>query len=82
MSNGRGMIKIFEDAFVPQGYFWLLNMAEWLIPSMGDVPKVLGAGIDNMEWLRVSGADAYQMRAAYRLSTYCSAPGHQGAGSW
>lgn len=77
-----GTFDLAPDVFCPQGLTWLLNMDEWLMPSMGDVPKVLGTGIDGMEWLRVAGADAYQMRAGFRASTYCAAPGHQGVGAF
>jgi hypothetical protein len=73
-----GAVSLFSDPFVPLGSGWVVNMTEWLLPSMGKVPKVLGGGIDGMEWLRVAGADAYQSRMAYRACTYTSAPGHQG----
>ncbi len=73
-----GKVSIFSDPFIPVGSGWVVNLSEWLLPSMGKVPKVLGGGIDDMEWLRVAGADAYQARMAYRAATYTSAPGHQG----
>lgn len=77
-----GQLDIMNDPFVPQGFGWAINPAEWLLPSMGDVPKVLGEGVDGMEWLRVAGADAYQLRGGYRATTYCAAPGHQGCVQW
>lgn len=73
-----GTIKIFQDVFVPQGFGYGMQLDTWLLPSMGKVPKVLGAGIDGMEWLRVGGADAYQARMAYRGATYCSRPASNG----
>jgi hypothetical protein len=82
LSTAFGEINIYQDPFVPQGYAWLLNFDEWLMPSMGDVPKVIGQGTDGLDWLRVQGDDAYQLRAVYRASLYCAAPGHQGAIKW
>lgn len=73
-----GKVMIFSDPFIPAGSAWALDFPEWLMPSMGKVPKVIGQGIDGMEWLRVAGADAYQARMVYRACTYTSAPGHQG----
>jgi hypothetical protein len=74
-----GNITIVADPFCPQGNAWLLTTATWLLISMGKLPKVLGAGIDGQEWLRNAGADSYQLRGAYRATTYCTAPGHNGS---
>ena len=82
IATAFGTISIMQDPFCPVGYAWLLNLDEWLMPSMGDVPKVLGQGVDGQDWLRVAASDAYQLRACYRASTYCAAPGHQGVVSW
>ena len=71
--RGAG-IKIFKDQFVPQGDGYLLDMSAWLIPSMGDVPKLLGPQVDGQEWLRQSGVDAYQRRIGCRYTTYCQRP--------
>lgn len=73
-----GKVTIHSDPFVPVGSGWAVNFDQFLLPSMGKVPRVIGAGIDGQEWLRVAGADAYQARMVYRACTYCQAPGHQG----
>jgi hypothetical protein len=71
-----GMVNLIQDPFVPQGSAWALNLSEWLLPSMGPVPKV--AEVDGLTWARQSGVDAYQYRLVARFTSYCSAPGHQG----
>ena len=73
-----GPLTLMQDPFCPSGNAYLLDLSEWLMPSMGPVPKILGEGVDGIEWLRQPGLDAYQARIGYRLTTYCAAPGHQG----
>jgi len=74
-----GMINLVMDIFCPQGSSWMLELDTWLLPSAGDVPHVAGEGVDGLQWLRSSGADAYQMRVKSLSSTYCSAPGKNGS---
>ena len=78
LATPYGHIKILNDIFCPAGTGYLLEMDSWLIPSMGELIRVAGEGIDGLQWLRAAGSDAYQMRALYRATTYCSAPGHNG----
>jgi hypothetical protein len=78
LATPYGHVKILNDIFCPQGQGYMLELDSWLIPSMGELIRVAGEGIDGLQWLRQAGADAYQMRALYRASTYCSAPGHNG----
>ena len=78
LATPYGHIKILNDIFCPQGQGYLLETDSWLIPSMGELIRVAGEGIDGLQWLRAAGSDSYQMRALYRASTYCSAPGHNG----
>ena len=78
IATAYGMLTILTDVFCPAGQAYLLNLEEWLMPSMGKIPKVIGQGTDGLDWLRAAGSDAYQMRACYRAATYCAAPGHQG----
>ena len=82
VSTPWGVMSIISDVFCPKGKFYLLQMNTWLLGSIGGMPKVLGEGVDKMTWLRQSGSDSYQMRAAYRAMLYCSAPGYNGVGLW
>lgn len=82
LMTAAGEITITPDAFVPTGNFWLLQLDTWLMPAMEEVPHVIGSGLDDMEWLRVTGADQFQLRAVYRCTTYCQAPFKNGAGTF
>ena len=75
-----GEISLTPDAFVPTGYFWLLETSTWLLASMGKIPKVLSA--DDLDWLRQGGADAYQLRVGSRATTYCQKPWCNGCGQF
>ena len=82
LMTAYGALTIYQDPFVPAGFAWMLNFDDWLMPSMGEVPEVIGEGTDGQDWLRQTGVDAYQLRAVYRAALYCKAPGRQGCLSW
>lgn len=75
-----GTVNIMQDAFVPQGSAWALELQTWVMPSMGQVPKV--ADIDGQMWLRQNGVDAYSMRLVARFTDFCRAPGKNGVCSF
>lgn len=70
-----GMITILMDIFCPLGSAWMLELDTWLMPSVGEVPRVAGEGVDGLQWLRSATSENYQMRAKWIATTYCSAPG-------
>jgi hypothetical protein len=72
-----GTVQVMQDPFVPQGSCWSLELNNWVMPSMGQVPKV--GDIDGQMWLRQNGIDAYSMRLVSRFTDFCSAPAHNGA---
>lgn len=71
-----GTIKLMTDPFLAQGTAYMLDMSTWLMPSMGQIPKV--DFLDKMNWLRTAGADSYEFRTLYRCATYCSNPAKNG----
>lgn len=71
-----GTIKIMTDPFLSQGTAYMLDMSTWLMPSMGQIPKV--DFLDKMSWLRTAGADSYEFRTLFRACTYCSNPAKNG----
>ncbi len=71
-----GSIKIMTDPFLAQGAGYMLDMSTWLMPSMGQIPKV--DFLDKMSWLRTAGSDSYEFRTLYRCATYCANPAKNG----
>jgi hypothetical protein len=77
-----GMITILMDIYAPLGSAWLLELDTWLMPSVGEVPRVAGEGVDGLQWLRSATSENYQMRAKWIATTYCAAPGKNCAILW
>jgi hypothetical protein len=74
LATEYGMLTLLTDVFCPVGTCYGLQLDTWLMPSMGEVPRVWGTGVDGLEWLRGTG-DSFQLRVVARATTYCSAPG-------
>ncbi len=72
-----GFLKILSDVYCPQGTGYMLQMNSWLLPSMGEVPRLYN-GVDGLTWLRSPTDDNFQMRCLWRATVYCDAPGHNG----
>ena len=68
------MIKVFPDRNCQPLTGYLLQMDTWCLEGLGEVPQILRYG-DGLEMLRVSNADAGEVRvgAYYQLRT--NAPG-------
>ena len=78
--NGiKGPIKIIPDRNVPAQGEFLLQMENWCIEGLGDVPMILKYG-DNLEMLRVGNADAGEVRIGAYYNVACNAPGYSGQG--
>lgn len=82
LATAYGMITLLMDIFCPLGRAYMLELDTWLIPSVGEVPRIAGPGVDGLEWLRASGSDAYQARFKYIATSYCSAPGKNAVIAW
>jgi hypothetical protein len=75
MVNGaNSMIKVFPDRNCPAQTGYLLQMNTWKLCSLGDAPQILRYG-DGLEMLRVSNADAGEVRIGYYANLACNAPG-------
>lgn len=72
-----GELTLFQDPYCPQGYCWLLNLDEWVLASMGPVPKNLTEEISGNIWIPQLTSNAFISQMGYRATTYCAAPGHQ-----
>jgi len=75
MINGaNSMIKVFPDRSCQGQVGWLLQMDTWCLEGLGDVPMILKYG-DGLEMLRVSNADAGEVRVGYYAQLRTNAPG-------
>ena len=76
MINGaNSMIKVFPDRNCPALKAYLLQMNTWTLNSLGDAPQILRYG-DGLEMLRVSNADAGEVRIGYYSQVSTNAPGY------
>lgn len=75
MINGANtMIKVFPDRNCQAQTGYLLQMSSWTLNSLGDAPQILRYG-DGLEMLRVSNADAGEVRIGYYAQLATNAPG-------
>jgi len=80
VNTPAGPIKLVQDPFCCGPKYnnaYLLNLDEWVIPSMGEVPKNLTEETTGLIWIPQTGRNAFISQLGYRATTYCSAPGHQ-----
>jgi hypothetical protein len=75
MVNGaNSMIKVFPDRNCQAQKGYLLQMNTWTLNSLGEAPQILRYG-DGLEMLRVSNADAGEVRIGYYANLASNAPG-------
>lgn len=75
MINGaNSMIKVFPDRNCQAQTGYLLQMNSWCLESLGDAPQILRYG-DGLEMLRVSNADAGEVRVGAYCNLRTNAPG-------
>jgi hypothetical protein len=72
--NGpKGMITVLPDRNCPAFTGYLLKMSTWTLHSLGECPKILRYE-DNNEMLRITNADAMELRTGYYANLACVAP--------
>jgi len=74
----KGPITIIPDLNAQSDRFYMLQSDTWALYSLGMAPKLLKS--DGMEFLRVSSADAVEVRVGYYGQLGCVAPGWNGVG--
>ena len=75
MINGaNSMIKVFPDRNCQALTAYLLQMDTWCLEGLGEVPQILRYG-DGLEMLRVSNADAGEVRVGAYFQLRTNAPG-------
>ena len=82
VATPAGSITLHQDSHAIQGTFYLLNLDEWVMPSLGPVPKNLTEETTGLIWIPQLTSNAFISQLGYRASLYCSAPGHQGVGTF
>lgn len=74
----KGPITVIPDLNCQGDRFYMLQLDTWKLYSLGMAPKLLKS--DGMEFLRVSSADAVEVRVGYYGQLGCVAPGWNGVG--
>jgi len=77
LNGANSMIKAFPDRNCPATRGFMLSMNSWKLEALGDAPQILKYG-DGLEMLRVSNADAGEVRVGYYAQLRTNAPGWNG----
>lgn len=77
INGANGQIKVFPDRSCPAKTAFLLQMDTWKLYSLGDAPHIARYA-DGLEMLRVSTADAAEVRVVSYAQLGCVAPGWNG----
>jgi hypothetical protein len=77
INGANGQIKVFPDRSCPPKTAFLLQMNTWKLYSLGDAPHIARYA-DGLEMLRVSNADAAEVRVVSYSQLGCNAPGWNG----
>ncbi len=67
-------IKVFPDRNCPAQTCYLLTMSSWTLEGLNEVPQILKYD-DGISILRVSNADAGELRVGAYYNLSCNAPG-------
>ena len=68
----QGKIKVLPDINCPVNKGFVLTESSWKLASLGSAPQILD--FDTNEFLRVSNADAYEVRIGSYANMMCNAP--------
>jgi hypothetical protein len=69
----RGPIKVMGDVNCPFGTSFMVKSDTWSLRSIGKAPRIID--LDEVSMLRISNADAYEVRIVSRVCMTCDAPG-------
>ena len=75
IEGANGVIKVFADVNCPRNKAFLMNMDNWKLHSIGPAPHILD--YDSNQFLRVSNADAYEVRVGFYGNIWCDSPVNQ-----
>jgi hypothetical protein len=73
--NGpNGVITCLPDRNCPGFQAFMLTMSSWTLKTLGEAPMIIPYA-DGLQWLRVTNADAAEVRVGYYGNLECNAPG-------
>lgn len=73
---GKSIATVIPDRNCPSDRMFMLQMDTWKLSSLEGMPMILD--MDGLKSLRVSNADALEIRVGYYANIYCSVPGFNG----
>lgn len=76
LNGPRGVIKVFADRTVPNGYCWMLKLNSWKLRSLGPLGDFIDE--DGTKQLRQAAADGFEIRVGQYYQLGCRAPGWNG----
>jgi hypothetical protein len=77
VNGANTVMSVFPDRSCPDGVMYCLEMDSWCLRSQNPAPHILKY-MDEIEILRVPGADAAELRVGGYMNMYTNKPGHNG----
>lgn len=77
VNGANSVMNVFPDRNCPDGLIYCLEMDTWVLRSQNEVPHILKY-MDEIEILRVPGADQAELRVGMYGNLYTKAPGKNG----
>jgi hypothetical protein len=74
--TAAGTVKVIPGANVPSTQLYMLNMEDWCLLSLDEVPFVVND--DGNDFLRLSTDNTFEYRCGYDATLICYNPGSQG----
>lgn len=73
---GKSIATVIPDRNCPADRMFMLQLDSWKLASLEGMPMILD--MDGLKTLRVSNADALELRVGYYANVICEAPGFNG----
>lgn len=73
---GKSVATVIPDRNCPSNKMYMLQLDSWKLSSLEGMPMILD--MDGLKSLRVSNADALEIRVGYYANVYCNVPGFNG----
>jgi len=77
VNGANTVMSVFPDRSCPDGLIYCLEMDSWCLRSQNPAPHILKY-MDEIEILRVPGADQAELRVGFYGNFYTTRPGHNG----